>query len=163
MILAKTYPSPSAQYMETSCVAGINQNGAMRRLCPVPFRMIEDGQQFQKWQWIDVLVKKANKDHRPESHNLYVDTISCGEVIEAKREWGYRREWIDKIPTFNNFDAIEVERLNDGLSLALLRPKRLIRLEIKKAKLQDWTAQTERASRGKVMLPFPVHGGIMVP
>lgn len=139
LILAKTYPSPSAQYMETSCVAGINQNGAMRRLYPVPFRMIEDGQQFQKWQWIDVIVEKASKDHRPESHKLYVDTISRGEVIEAKREWGYRREWIDKIPTFINFDAIEAERLNDGLSLALLRPKRLTRLEIKKAKHQDWT------------------------
>jgi hypothetical protein len=49
LILAKTYPSPSAQYVETSCVAGIAQNGSMRRLFPVPFRMIQDGQQFKKW------------------------------------------------------------------------------------------------------------------
>lgn len=41
LILAKTYPSPSAQYMETSCVAGISQDGSMRRLFPVPFRMVE--------------------------------------------------------------------------------------------------------------------------
>jgi hypothetical protein len=65
LILAKTYPSPSAQYVETSCVAGISENGGMRRLFPVPFRMVEDGQQFKKWQWIDVRVEKANKDHRP--------------------------------------------------------------------------------------------------
>jgi len=45
LILAKTYPSTSAQFVETSCAAGITQNGAMRRLFPVPFRMIEDGQQ----------------------------------------------------------------------------------------------------------------------
>ena len=50
LILAKTYPSPSAQFVETSCVAGIDQSGAMRRLFPVPFRMVEDGQQFKKWQ-----------------------------------------------------------------------------------------------------------------
>lgn len=40
LILAKTYPSPSAQYVETSCVAGISESGAMRRLFPVPFRSI---------------------------------------------------------------------------------------------------------------------------
>lgn len=49
LLLAKTYPSPSAQYVETSCVAGISQDGLMRRLYPVPFCMIEVGQQFKKW------------------------------------------------------------------------------------------------------------------
>ncbi|WP_228124977.1 hypothetical protein [Candidatus Methylospira mobilis] len=43
LILAKTYPSPSAQYVETSCVAGINEHGVMRRIYPVPFRYIEQG------------------------------------------------------------------------------------------------------------------------
>jgi hypothetical protein len=32
LILAKTYPSPSAQFVETSSVAGITEHGAMRRL-----------------------------------------------------------------------------------------------------------------------------------
>ena len=82
LILAKTYPSPSAKYVETSCIAGINQNGLMRRLYPVPFRMIEEGQKFKKWQWINVRIEKANKDHRPESHKLYVDTIECVEQID---------------------------------------------------------------------------------
>lgn len=141
LILAKTYPSPSAQYVETSCVAGISQDGSMRRLYPVPFRMIEEGQQFKKWQWITVRVEKANKDHRPESHKLYVDTITCGEVIESKKEWGFRFEWLDKIPSFMHFDGIESSRLDDGLSIALLRPKRLIRLEITPARNQEWTPE----------------------
>lgn len=141
LILAKTYPSPSAQYVETSCVAGISQDGSMRRLYPVPFRMIEEGQQFKKWQWIDVRVEKANKDHRPESHKLYVDTITCGDVIDTRREWASRWEWLDKIPAFDSFDAIESGRLSDGLSIALLRPKRLLGLEITKARSQDWTEE----------------------
>lgn len=141
LILAKTYPSPSAQYVETSCVAGISQDGAMRRLYPVPFRMIEEGQQFKKWQWIDVRIEKANKDHRPESHKLYVDTIACGGVIDTKKEWASRWEWLDKIPAFDSFDAIESGRLSDTLSIALLRPKRLIALEITKARNQDWTEE----------------------
>jgi len=141
LILAKTYPSPSAQYVETSCVAGISENGAMRRLYPVPFRMIEEGQQFKKWQWINVRVEKANKDRRPESHKLYVDTITCGDVIDTKKEWSARWEWLDKIPAFDSFDAIDASRLEEGLSIALLRPKRLLGLDVIKARNQEWTEE----------------------
>lgn len=144
LILAKTYPSPSAQYVETSCVAGISQDGSMRRLYPVPFRMIEDGQQFSKWQWIDVRVEKANKDHRPESHKLYVDTITCGDRITTDKGWQKRWEWLDKIPSFNSFEAIDSSRQNDGLSLALLRPKKLLGLDITKARNQDWTDEEKQ-------------------
>jgi hypothetical protein len=139
LILAKTYPSPSAQYVETSCVAGISEHGAMRRLYPVPFRMIEEGKQFKKWQWIEVCVEKANKDHRPESHKLYVDTIICKEDIKTKQQWLARWEWLDKIPSFRSFDAIEASRLSAALSLALLHPKKIAGLDITKARNQDWT------------------------
>lgn len=139
LILAKTYPSPSAQYVETSCVAGISENGAMRRLFPVPFRMVEDGQQFKKWQWIDVRVEKATKDHRPESHKVYVDTIHCGDVIDTKKSWGSRWEWLEKMPAFTSFEALDAARLADRVSLALLRPKRLLGLDITKARNPDWT------------------------
>ena len=60
LILAKTYPSPSAQHVETSCVTGINEEGAMRRLYPAPFRLIEEGQKFKKWQWIEVTAVRLN-------------------------------------------------------------------------------------------------------
>ncbi len=139
LILAKTYPSPSAQYVETSCVAGITQSGAMRRLFPVPFRMVEDSQQFKKWQWIDVRVEKSNKDHRPESHKIYVDTINCSEMIDTKKAWASRWQWLEKIPSFESFDAIDAARLADGLSLALLRPKRLLGLNITESRNPDWT------------------------
>lgn len=139
LILAKTYPSPSAQYVETSCVAGINEHGAMRRLFPVPFRLVEREQQFKKWQWIDVRVEKASKDHRVESHKIYVDTIECGLTIDTRKQWGARWPWIEKIPTFTNFDDIEASRLTDGTTLAILRPKSVLGLEIQKARSADWT------------------------
>jgi hypothetical protein len=111
----------------------------MRRLFPVPFRMVEDGQQFKKWQWIDVPVEKSNKDHRPESHKVYVDTIKCDDVIDTKKAWTSRWDWLDKMPSFESFDAIDGARSADGLSLALLRPKRLLGLDITKARNSDWT------------------------
>lgn len=139
LILAKTYPSPSAQHVETSCVAGITEHGSMRRLYPVPFRLIEEGQKFKKWQWIEVRVEKANKDHRPESHKLYVDTIQCKEVIETGKEWCNRWPWIEKANPFASFDEIEASQSESGTSLAILRPKKVIGLEIIRARNSDWT------------------------
>jgi len=139
LILAKTCPSPSAQYVETSCVAGINDQGVMRRLYPVPFRMIEKGQQFKKWQWITVRIEKANKDHRPESHRLYVDTIECGDAVDTKKAWAARRTWLNKAPTFDSVEAMESARLTTGLSMALLRPTKMLRLEIVEARSAEWT------------------------
>jgi hypothetical protein len=39
LILCKTYPSPSGKYTETTCVAGMDENGNLMRLFPVPFRL----------------------------------------------------------------------------------------------------------------------------
>jgi hypothetical protein len=141
LILAKTYPSPSSKYIETSCVAGINEQGLMRRLYPVPFRLINGDKQFKKWQWVTVRIEKNNKDHRPESHKIYTDTISCESVIDKNNEWLKRRVWIDKLPYFNSFAALEAAGNENSLSLALLHPKQLIGLEISKARNSDWTEE----------------------
>lgn len=151
LILAKTYPSPSAQYMETSCIAGISETGAMRRLYPVPFRMIDDGQQFKKWQWVNVRIEKANTDHRPESHRIFVDTIECGNVLGTQKEWLARREWIGKIPTFDSFEEMEAARLQSGHSIALLRIETLDGLLIEKARNADWTdEEREKLTRAEL-------------
>ncbi len=141
LILAKTYPSPSTKYSETSCVAGITEHGVMRRLFPVPFRLIEKGQQFKKWQWIETMVEKAPADHRTESHKIYVDTITCGETIEPKRDWVERLPWIDKIPTFTNYEEIEATRQSQGMTIALLRPRQLVELQITDADKPEWTEE----------------------
>jgi hypothetical protein len=151
LILAKTYPSPSAKHVETSCVAGVCGDGSMRRLYPVPFRMIEEDQKFKKWQWIDVSVEKAPADHRPESHKIDIGSLNAQEEIAAKRDWNGRREWMDKMPTFGGFDEIEQTRKDDGLSIALLRPKRVLNLEIKDARNTDWTEEEkEKLARAQM-------------
>lgn len=145
LILAKTYPSPSAKYVETSCVAGINEQGQLRRLYPVPFRLIEEGKQFKKWQWITARVRKSNDDHRPESHRIFVDTIECdAEPLSTKNQWEARWPWINRLPTFKCFNHIDERRLKTNDSLALLHPKRILRLKIKPARNPDWT-DDERA------------------
>jgi hypothetical protein len=61
------------------------------------------------------------------------------EGIDTKKAWASRWDWLDKMPTFTSFDSIDAARLADGVSLALLRPKRLIALDITQARNPDWT------------------------
>lgn len=142
LILCKTYPSPSASYAETSCVAGLTEAGQLIRLFPVPFRLIADEQQFRKWQWITALVEKARDDHRPESHRVFVDRIDCdpGPLKAGKEGWPRRMELLSKLQVFTDFAAVEKTRTMANTTLALLRPSRIVELEIKATKNADWTA-----------------------
>jgi hypothetical protein len=143
LILCKTYPSPSGKYSETSCVAGITEAGNLIRLFPMPFRLIADDQQFCKWQWITARIEKARDDHRPESHRIFVDGIECDArpLAAGKEGWPRRMEAMSGIPIFSDFEAVEAVRVGQGLTLALLRPSRIDRLEIKPASTPDWTAE----------------------
>ncbi len=75
LILTKTYPSPSSKYRETSCVAAINDKDQMRRLFPIPYRLLTDSQQFARWEWVRARITKAGDDHRPESFKVDIDSI----------------------------------------------------------------------------------------
>ena len=140
LILCKTYPSPSAKYVETSCVAGALEDGTLVRLYPVPFRLVGDNQKFKKWQWIDVIVQKSRNDRRPESHKVFVDTIDCRmPPLSTKNHWAERRSIIDKIWAFDDFDYLEAARSERGITLGLLRPAKILRLDITPAEHPDWT------------------------
>lgn len=141
LILCKTYPSPSAKHIETSCVAGMDESGELIRLFPVPFRLVADAQQFKKWQWIRARVKKSNDDHRPESHRLSVDTIEIlGEPLSTKNAWEERRIAVDPVKVFDSFSALDEARRTQGITLAFLRPSRISDLSLTKATSDTWSA-----------------------
>jgi hypothetical protein len=143
LILCKTYPSPSGKHVETSCVAGMEEDSRLIRLFPVPFRLVGDDKQFKKWQWIKARIEKASNDHRSESHKVFVDTIICeGEPLTTKQSWKARREQLSNIPIFDDFDALEQARASSsGGTLGLLRPSNVIGLDITQSENQDWTAE----------------------
>lgn len=141
LILCKTYPSPSGKYAETSCVAGLDENGDLIRLFPVPFRLITEEQQFKKWQWITAKIRKSTKDHRPESHAILVDTIQQGAEISTKDRWAERRRLIDKVVAFSDFRELADARMSNHRSLGLLRPARIISLDIAPASKPSWTPE----------------------
>jgi hypothetical protein len=140
LILCKTYPSPSEKYTETSCVAGLEENGNLIRLFPVPFRLIRDDVQFKKWQWISAQIYRAKDDRRPESHKIYVDTIKLlGDPLPTSKAWQARREALSDIPIFDDFAALEAARELKGPTLGIVRPRQIVSLEITPTTSADWT------------------------
>lgn len=141
LILCKTYPSPSGKHVETSCVAGLEENGHLIRLFPVPFRLVSDDKQFKKWQWITARVAKAPRDHRPESHKIFVDTIVCdGEPLTTKCGWQARRAALSPVPIYDDFAALDEARVKRGLTLGLVRPAKVLGLDITPTYEPDWNA-----------------------
>jgi hypothetical protein len=116
--------------------------GQLIRLFPVPFRLVEDEQQFKKWQWISARVRRAQDDARPESHRISVDTIEMdGEPLATRDHWTERRNAIRDVPVFDSFDALEASRQSSGTTLGLVRPSRLLGLDIKPVDNADWTEE----------------------
>ncbi|WP_379551724.1 hypothetical protein [Qipengyuania sp. DGS5-3] len=140
LILCKTYPSPSEKYVETSCVAGIRTDGSLIRLFPVPFRLVKADKQFKKWQFVSAKVEKARKDHRPESYQIKIDTLECEEnPLPTKNHWLARRNALKNTSVAQSFSEVETARLETGQSLALLKPARLVGLDIEPVKPAEWT------------------------
>jgi hypothetical protein len=141
LILCKTYPSPSGKHVETSCVAGMEEGGELIRLFPVPFRLVDDERQFKKWQWIEARVEKAKNDRRPESHKVFVDTIKCeGDPLPTKNDWETRRTELSRLQLFTDFGALDASREGQDTTLGLLRPSRVVGLDITPA-APDWTPE----------------------
>lgn len=109
LILGKTYPSPSANYIETSCIAGITEKKEMRRLFPIPFRLLDEDIRFSKWQWIEADTEVTPKDKRKESRHVDFNSIKPLEkigIVKRKNRapsWHRRMEWIEAIPKVQFF------------------------------------------------------------
>lgn len=142
LILCKTYPSPSGKHIETSCVAGMEEDSRLIRLFPIPFRFIDDQKQFKKWQWVNARIGKAPNDHRLESHRVFFDTIACdGDPLSTSHGWQARREQLEKIPVFDDFASLDAAREARGVTLGILRPSRVLGLDITLTSKPDWTAE----------------------
>jgi hypothetical protein len=84
-------------------------------------------------------VEKANRDHRPESHSIKMDTIEIGAPVTTKNEWAERRHLISPLKIYNRFDEIQANQDATGQSLALLKPARILSLEIVQVSNPEWT------------------------
>lgn len=140
LILTKTYPQPSGKHRETVCVAGVNEEGRLRRLYPVPFRLLEGTQQFKKWEWIRATIHHSTDDRRPESHRLHIETlVRPGRIVDTANGWRSRRSVIEAHKV-DGIDELERRRLDTGETLGFVGPAEILGLEVKKIKNDQWTS-----------------------
>ena len=135
LITVKTYPHPSRGHQELVCTAGITESLEWVRLYPIDYRYRPRRQQFHKYQWVEVRLEPHAKsnDKRKESRHPDLDSIRIlGEPLSTKNKWADRRELIDRLPhyTVNQLKALKE---SENVSLGVVRPKRIIDLEIRKA------------------------------
>lgn len=112
LVNCKTYPAVSKTYLETVCTGGVSREGLFTRLYPVPFRFLDDKQQYDRWDVIRVKVYKDTKDKRPESWHLEGGTpISIIDRITSdERRW----EWMQRA-VFASTADMEGKGLTNGL------------------------------------------------
>jgi hypothetical protein len=145
LITVMTYPHPSSSYQELVCTAGITEKLEWVRLYPVDYRYRPHHQQFRKFQWIEVGLEPTPKakDPRKESRRPKLDSIRMlGEPIppNPKDGWASRRAFIDKLPHHTVSQLKELYE-KEKVSLGVVRPKRVIDLEIREADPEwkpDW-------------------------
>ncbi|CAN5448674.1 hypothetical protein BH10CHL1_BH10CHL1_35190 [soil metagenome] len=141
LILANTYPTPSQKYRETNCVAAINETGELRRLFPIPYRLLEGEDKFKKWEWISAKIQKASNDHRPESYRIDIDNIqrNIGQ-IDTTDDWGKRIPYI-RSHIVDDFSTLEQRRISTGQTLGAIGPVKILKLEIVAEKDTEWSEE----------------------
>lgn len=96
LITVKTYPTFSSTYGELVCTAGFLEDGTWIRLYPIPFRKLQQDEQYKKYQWIELDIVKNDKDFRPESYRpATIDTpIRLLDWVDTKKNWFLRKQLV---------------------------------------------------------------------
>jgi hypothetical protein len=126
LVTVKTYPTPSAKYIETTCVSGITDDGHWIRLHPINFRSLEDTDKFPRYSRIRVRVNKSTRDTRPESYHLDIDSIEQLGVIPTTNKWEQRRAVIEPLLS-RSVEDLQDQNAAHGTSLGVIRPKEITR------------------------------------
>lgn len=124
LITVKAYPQSSKKHQETVCTAGIClDTREWIRLYPVPFRYLEDGKQFKKYDVLELEVTSDGTDGRPESHKIRGDSLTICENLGTEDNWRKRKDWV--LPTLSkSMCEIQREQLSSRKSLGAFRLRR---------------------------------------
>lgn len=141
LITVRTYPAPARKGIEVSCTAGITDSGEWIRLFPIPYRYMAEDTQFHKYQWIEVEVRKATGDPRPESYTPNLDSIRLAEKVSTANGWSARRALLAPLIGSSMCDLRRGLRGKRGraATLGLIRPRSIDRLVIR-ADAAEWSA-----------------------
>jgi len=142
LILVKTYPNPSKNYLETVCTAGVTETGEWIRLYPVSYRYLENNQQYPKYSWIEVEVKKASNDNRIESYKPRMESIKViRPPLGGKQQWEEAKSIL--IPKANKSLCELMQLKNQNISLGIFKPLEITEFYWEK-EAPDWTEEEKQ-------------------
>ncbi|HVY24021.1 MAG TPA: hypothetical protein VG962_11785 [Steroidobacteraceae bacterium] len=141
LITVKTYPTISRKYGETVCTAGVRADGSWVRIYPVPFRRLDESEQYKKYDWLECDLIPARSDPRPESRNP-VDPGQLHPVshMDTADNWRERRRLLlNTAKVYSSMgELIEGAKANQ-LSLAVFKPAR-VKDFVCEAEDREWNA-----------------------
>lgn len=139
LVTVKAYPNPSKNLIEASCVAGMTEDKKLVRLYPVPYRFLDDGQQFEKYQWIEVPVQRRRTDTRPESFRPEFGKLKVlPGTLSTKNGWWDRWQWVGPARAAS-LCGIQRAQAIDGTSLGFFKPQEVIDFDWERDEEETWT------------------------
>jgi hypothetical protein len=127
LITVKTYPTLSRKYGETVCTAGIREDGSWLRIYPVPFRRLEEEEQYKKFDWLECDLVPNPKDPRPETRRPSPGSqLKVASHLGTSDGWRERRRFVLKTAkVYSSLQALIEGAKSNQLSLAVFKPTRV--------------------------------------
>lgn len=144
LITVKTYPTISTKYEELVCTAGFLEDGSWIRIYPVQFRKKSYGEQYGKYQWIEIDLVKNTEDFRPESFRPYSHETEIKILDSIKPDggsWAERRKLVlNKVYTNLSILISEAKDRKVLTSLAVFKPTEIIDFKVEAVE-REWNKE----------------------
>ena len=148
LITVKTYPTLSRKYGETVCTAGVRGDGTWIRIYPVPFRRLDEKEQYRKFDWLECRLIRNPSDPRPETFR----PVDQGELkpvahLDTADNWRERRHLLLKTArVYDRLDDLIAGAKANRVSLAVFKPTRVLDF-FWEAEDRDWDLDRVRQMR----------------
>jgi len=149
LITVKTYPTLSRRYGETVCTAGVRKDGTWVRIYPVPFRRLNETQQYKKFDWLDVRLVRNTTDPRPETYRPFdpADFEKPVGHMDTADTWRERRKLLLKTAhVYDRLDTLITEAKANQTSLAVFKPTRILDFVVEED-TREWDIDKVREMR----------------
>ncbi|MCE9637407.1 MAG: hypothetical protein K8T90_17010 [Planctomycetes bacterium] len=149
LITVKTYPTLSRKYGETVCTAGVREDGSWVRIYPVPFRRLDEGEQYKKFDWLDCRLERNTSDPRPETFRP-VDEAELRPVehVGTADNWRERRRLLlGTARMYDRLDDLIADAKANVCSLAVFRPTRILDFIWEEEDSREWDPEKLRQMR----------------
>jgi len=149
LITVKTYPTLSRKYGETVCTAGVREDGSWVRIYPVPFRRLEEVQQYRKFDWLECHLARNYGDPRPETRRPVDQAeLKAADHTGTDDNWRERRRLLlHTARVYERLDDLIEGAKSNEVSLAVFKPKRVNDFVCEEDDERDWNPEKSRQIR----------------